>query len=98
MRSRIKPYSFHRRQGNKRDIQTNQLPFDTSNYNSLACVYVRAHVCVCVLMCVHSSGKCMWSGGFLRSQASRRPAEPPGAIVRCRSCMTDATKEETLIL
>lgn len=48
MRNRIKPYSFHRRQGNKRDIQTNQLPFDRSKYNSLACVCMCERACVCV--------------------------------------------------
>lgn len=48
MRNRIKPYSFHRRQGNKRDIQTNQLPFDRSKYNSLACVCMCERACVCM--------------------------------------------------
>lgn len=49
MRNGIRPYSFYRRVGKKRNLQTNQLPFDRSRYNSQ---------CVCVCVCVPQANVC----------------------------------------
>lgn len=90
MRNGIRPYWFYRRVGKKRNLQTNQLPFDRSRYNSRC-------VCVCVCVFLGQMYVVRWFSA-LSSISLPAPPSPSDAIVWRRSCMTDATKEETLIL